>query len=90
MDSQLVGQPPLHSHSIVSLSALRAYKSECYAACQLSGPLQAQTFLPECQIECQSIYIYQLTIIIYLSVCLSNYLSIYLAGWLATYLSSYL
>ena len=38
MDSQLVGQPPPHSHSITSSPALRAYKPECYGACQLSGP----------------------------------------------------
>ena len=40
MDSQLVGQPPLHSHS----PALRAYKPECYGAYLLSAPLRARTF----------------------------------------------
>ena len=42
MDSQLVRQPPLHSHSIAS-SPARAYKPECYGGWQLSGPLQART-----------------------------------------------
>ena len=41
---QPVGQPPLHSHSIASSPALRAYKPECYGACQLSGTLRARTF----------------------------------------------
>ena len=44
MDSQLVGQPLLHSHSIASSPAPRAYKPECYGRCQLSWPLQARTF----------------------------------------------
>ena len=44
MDSQLVGQPLLHSHSIASSPAPRAYEPECYGRCQLSWPLQARTF----------------------------------------------
>ena len=67
--ASLVGQPPPHSHSITSSPALRAYKPECYGACQLSGPPRenygelASSLAPtgpnlcqkECQIECQPI-----------------------------------
>ena len=32
MDSQPVGQPPLHSHSLAISPARQAYKPECYGA----------------------------------------------------------
>ena len=74
MHSQLVGQPPLHSHSTASSPAPRAYKPECYGAFQLSGPLQARTFARK-NVRRMLVYL-SISLSIYLSACLC--LSVYL------------
>ena len=66
MDSQLVGQPPLHSHSIASSPALQVGKPECYGACQLCSPYRSEP-LPERTSDRMPAYLS-----IYLSVCLAS------------------
>ena len=69
MDSQLVGQPPLHSHSYSELSSFPGVQAwmlwRLPAFWAPTGPNLCQK---ECQIECQSIYIY-------ISICLSAWLA---------------
>ena len=50
MVSQLVGHPPLHSHSLVSSRTFRVCNPKCYGACQLSTPLMIRN-LESCHWE---------------------------------------
>ena len=94
MGSQLVGQPPLHSHSIASSPALRAYKPKMlWRLPAFRAPTGPNLCQKESQIECLSINIYlylsHLSISIYLSIFLSIYISFYLSTYLSICLSIY-